>query len=152
MPTDSREQAAGADGDAQPREGTDAAASADPPAEPAPEADLASSRRNFLKFGGIAAAGLIVGGGVGAAAGASIAEQAGYRAGAEDYGALAPRHEPGFDHVVVLMGENRSFDNLLGWLYTPEDLPAGETFDGLAFGAHSNPAPDGSRVAAHVYS
>ena len=42
---------------------------------------------------------------------------------------MAPREVPGFDHVVVLMGENRSFDNLLGWLYTPETLPPGETFD-----------------------
>ena len=35
-------------------------------------ADL-SSRRDFLKLGGLAAAGLAVGGGVGAAAGAAIA-------------------------------------------------------------------------------
>lgn len=27
------------------------------------------------------------------------------------------------DHVVVLMLENRSFDNLLGWLYTAENPP-----------------------------
>jgi phospholipase C len=112
----------------------------------------ARSRRDFLKFGGIAAAGLVVGGGVGAAAGAAIGERIGYREGAEDYGALAPRKEPGFDHVVVLMGENRSFDNLLGWLYTPDNLPAGQTFDGLAFGDYANTAPDGTRVAAHVYS
>ena len=26
-----------------------------------------------------------------------------------------------FDHVVVLMLENRSFDNLLGYLYSPLD-------------------------------
>ncbi|HEX9827456.1 MAG TPA: alkaline phosphatase family protein [Flavobacteriaceae bacterium] len=35
-----------------------------------------------------------------------------------------------FDHVVVLMLENRSFDNLLGYLYT-DDLPKGKTFEGL---------------------
>ena len=39
-----------------------------------------------------------------------------------------------FDHVVVLMLENRSFDNLLGYLYTPDDIPAGKKFDGLNFG------------------
>ena len=46
-----------------------------------------SSRRDFLKVGGIAAAGLVVGGGVGAAAGASIGHALGYREGAQDYGA-----------------------------------------------------------------
>src|SRR5687768_11295540 len=88
------------------------------------DADL-SSRRDFLKLGGIAAAGLAVGGGVGAAAGAAIAYPLGYREGSIDLGAVPARSEPGFDHVVVIMGENRSFDNLLGWLYTPETLPDG---------------------------
>jgi phospholipase C len=41
-----------------------------------------------------------------------------------------------FDHVIVLMFENRSLDNLLGWLY-----PAGSGFDGLADGNYSNPVP-----------
>ncbi|MGJ8663872.1 MAG: alkaline phosphatase family protein [Marinicella sp.] len=36
-----------------------------------------------------------------------------------------------FDHVVVLMLENRSFDNLLGYLYTDEEIPAGKQFEGL---------------------
>ena len=113
--------------------------------------DLMSSRRDFLKVGGIAAAGLVVGGGVGAAAGASAGHALGYREGAQDYGALSPRSVPGFDHVVVLMGENRSFDNLLGYLYTPDDLPDGETYEGLAFGDYSNTSPDGTVVPAHVY-
>ena len=44
-----------------------------------------------------------------------------------------------FDHVVVLMLENRSFDNLLGNLYSPEELmpphfPPGSEFSGLKFG------------------
>lgn len=115
------------------------------------DADL-SSRRDFLKLGGLAAAGLAVGGGVGAAAGAAIAYPLGYREGSIDIGAVPPRSEPGFDHIVVIMGENRSFDNLLGWLYTPETLPDGETFDGLAFGDYANPGPDGARIAAHTYS
>ncbi|HEX5856541.1 MAG TPA: alkaline phosphatase family protein [Microbacterium sp.] len=116
--------------------------------EPTP---TASSRRDFLKAGGLAAAGLVVGGAAGAAAGVAIGRAAGYKEGAQDYGALSPRKEPGFDHVIVLMGENRSFDNLLGWLYTPEDLPEGETFDGLAFGDYANTDPAGRRVPAHVY-
>ncbi len=112
----------------------------------------AASRRDFLKLGGLTAAGFAVGGGVGAAAGASIGHTLGYREGSSDYLALPPRHEPGFDHVVVLMGENRSFDNMLGWLYTSENLPDGETFDGLAFGEYSNTDETGLTVAAHVYS
>lgn len=111
-----------------------------------------SSRRDFLKLGGLTTAGFVVGGGVGATAGASIAHGIGFREGSVDIGAVAPRKEPGFDHVVVLMGENRSFDNLLGWLYTPENLPEGETFDGLAFGDYSNLAPTGETIAAHTYT
>lgn len=34
-------------------------------------------------------------------------------------------------HVVVLMLENRSFDNLLGWLYDGETIPDGQEFEGL---------------------
>ncbi|WP_203579342.1 alkaline phosphatase family protein [Microbacterium hibisci] len=118
----------------------------------APGAIDASSRRDFLKLGGVAAAGLVVGDAVGAAAGASIGHAAGYREGSVDIGAVPARSEPGFDHVVVLMGENRSFDNLLGWLYTPDTLPDGETFDGLAFGDYANTAPSGERVSVHTYS
>jgi phospholipase C len=148
MPRDSTHPDDSADGGTTAQDGTDAAAGAR--AQPAD--DAASSRRDFLKYGSIAAAGLVVGGGVGAAAGASIGMTLGYREGSEDYGALAPRHEPGFDHVVVFMGENRSFDNILGRLYTRDDLPEGQTFDGLDFGDYENTATDGSRVAAHVYS
>src|SRR5687768_4910301 len=100
-----------------------------------------SSRRDFLKLGGIATAGFVVGGAVGAAAGAAIGHELGVREGSLDLAAVPARSEPGFDHVVVVMGENRSFDNLLGWLYTPETLPEGETFGGLAFGDYANTAP-----------
>lgn len=34
-------------------------------------------------------------------------------------------------HIVVLMLENRSFDNLLGWLYDGETPPRGQQFEGL---------------------
>ncbi len=44
-----------------------------------------------------------------------------------------------FDHVVVLMLENRSFDNLLGYLYK-DGVPNGKKFEGLQDG-HSNPVP-----------
>lgn len=115
------------------------------------EARRGASRRDFLRFGGAAAAGAVVGGGIGAAAGAAIGHQAGFDEGLDDFVPLTPRQQAGFDHLVVLMGENRSFDNLLGYLYSPDDLPDGQAFDGLAFGEYRNTSPDGSEVAAHVY-
>ena len=115
------------------------------------EARGGASRRDFLRFGGAAAAGAVVGGGIGAAAGAAIGHQAGFDEGLDDFVPLTPRQQAGFDHLVVLMGENRSFDNLLGYLYNADDLPDGQTFEGLAFGEYRNTSPDGSEVAAHVY-
>jgi phospholipase C len=53
------------------------------------------------------------------------------------------------DHIVVLMLENRSFDNILGWLYDPDNkppfdkVPYGQTFEGLSGGNFSNPRPGG---------
>ncbi|MFO7589705.1 MAG: alkaline phosphatase family protein, partial [Acidimicrobiia bacterium] len=53
----------------------------------------------------------------------------------------------GVEHVVVLMLENRSFDNVLGWLYDPANappfnaVPAGQSFDGLSGKVLSNPVP-----------
>ncbi|WP_157427782.1 alkaline phosphatase family protein [Agromyces salentinus] len=113
--------------------------------------DDGASRRDFLKIGGAAAAGAVIGSGGGAAAGLAVGQARGFAQGAEDFAALTPREQAGFDHVVVLMGENRSFDNLLGWLYTPDDVPAGQRFDGLAFGEYANSGPDGVAVPAHVY-
>ena len=43
------------------------------------------------------------------------------------------------DHVVVVVFENRSLDNLLGRLYGPED---GKTFEGVIGKDLSNPIPD----------
>jgi len=119
--------------------------------EEVPESASKSSRRDFFRFGGIAAAGALIGGGIGAAAGLAAGKQEGFAEAADDYGALAPRHAPGFDHVVVLMSENRSFDNILGYLYTKETLPEGKDFDGVDFGDYENTAADGTTVAAHVY-
>jgi phospholipase C len=109
------------------------------------------SRRSFLKGAGIAAAGFAVGGVTGGVAGAALGASS-VRDDPEIAAPLDPRHEPGFDHVVVLMFENRSFDNLLGWLYTPETVPTGQKFNGLAMGNYQNVAPDGTVVDAHVYT
>lgn len=47
---------------------------------------------------------------------------------------LAPqtkRLQDKIDHIVVVMLENRSFDNLLGWLYENNNAPNGQDFEGL---------------------
>jgi phospholipase C len=46
-----------------------------------------------------------------------------------------------FDHVVVVMFENRSLDNLFGYLYDPKDLKQGKRFDGVIGKNLSNPVP-----------
>ena len=104
-------------------------------------------------MGGAALAGAVIGGAGGAAIGVNVANQRkGFVSDPDPFAALTPRSEPGFDHLVVVMGENRSFDNLLGYLYSKETLPKGEKFGGLAFGTHSNTAADGTVVDAHVYT
>jgi phospholipase C len=56
------------------------------------------------------------------------------------------------EHIVVLMLENRSFDNLLGWLYDPQNDPPFNVvppdFEGLYGKNLSNPAPDGRIIPA----
>jgi phospholipase C len=47
-----------------------------------------------------------------------------------------------FDYLVVLMMENRSFDNMLGFLYAPEVVPRGQRFEGVAGKPLSNPIPN----------
>ncbi len=65
-------------------------------------------------------------------------------------GAAAP-FSP-FDHFVVLMAENRSFDSLLGHCYQPGDPPRNQTFNGLAGTEYRNPVPpyinDGNEYVA----
>ncbi|OIH95087.1 alkaline phosphatase family protein [Curtobacterium sp. MCBA15_001] len=110
--------------------------------------DTEHSRRAFLRRAGIGAAGAAVGAG---AVGAGVAYD--QRTQDERYGftPLPERREPGFDHVVVLMFENRSFDHVFGRLYADADLRDGVSFEGLQHGTHSNTAPDGTVVPAHVY-
>src|SRR6202046_2402785 len=51
-------------------------------------------------------------------------------------------------HIVVLMLENRSFDHMLGFLYTGNGnvSPLGQPYEGLN-GTESNPGTDGSPVS-----
>jgi phospholipase C len=50
-----------------------------------------------------------------------------------------PDRASALDHIVVLMFENRSFDNLLGRLYQPGEV---RSFDGVTGRDLSNPIPD----------
>src|SRR5215467_3960827 len=53
----------------------------------------------------------------------------------------------GINHFVLVMLENRSFDNLLGFLYADQKnvSPAGQKFEGLA-GTESNPDNSGKPI------
>ena len=50
-----------------------------------------------------------------------------------------PDRSHAMDHVVVVLFENRSLDNVLGRLYGPQD---NKTFDGVAGKDLSNPIPE----------
>ncbi len=50
-----------------------------------------------------------------------------------------PDKRNAIDHVVVVLFENRSLDNVLGHLYGPGD---GKTFEGVIGKQLSNPIPD----------
>ncbi len=53
--------------------------------------------------------------------------------------ALEPTREHAMDHVVLVIFENRSFDSLLGHLYSEEEKP---TFEGVVGKTLSNPVPE----------
>ncbi|MFT3797156.1 alkaline phosphatase family protein [Microbacterium sp.] len=105
-------------------------------------------RREFLRRTGIGVAGLAVGGGAAFGIATAIGAQHSPEPG---FSPLPERPEPGFDHLVVLMFENRSFDNVLGRLYSAQEKSRTQ-FDGLGQGDYSNPGPDGARIPAHVYT
>ncbi len=50
-----------------------------------------------------------------------------------------PDRSHALDHVVLVLFENRSLDNMLGHLYGPED---GKNFDGVIGKNLSNPIPE----------
>jgi len=51
---------------------------------------------------------------------------------------MAPERANAMDHVVLVLFENRSFDNLLGRLYQPGEVPS---FEGVIGKDLSNPIP-----------
>jgi phospholipase C len=114
-----------------------------------------ASRRQFLTRAGYtvagAAAGGVAGGIIGAAVGRGQAAAPQTEQSQIGFSRLTPQKGPGFDHLIVMMFENRSFDNLLGYLYDETNLPAGKTFNGLNFGDYSNLDPHGQVIPAHPY-
>ncbi|NQX35287.1 alkaline phosphatase family protein [Herbiconiux sp. VKM Ac-2851] len=120
------------------------------PSPAAPDAAGAvASRRAFLKAAAVGAAGAAAAGLGGAAIGAGVYAQESNL----DFAPEAKEQKPGFEHLVVLMYENRSFDNVLGWLYKNEELKAGQKFEGLHQGRRSNPVPGiDEEVEARPYS
>ncbi|KQV02692.1 hypothetical protein ASC55_10575 [Microbacterium sp. Root322] len=102
------------------------------------------SRRDFFRRAGIG----IAGAAIGASAGAAVTAAA--TANPPEFSPLPLRSAPGFDHVVVVMFENRSFDNMLGHLYSSEEKTRAQ-FDGIPQGSYSNEGLDGEDVAAHLY-
>jgi len=57
----------------------------------------------------------------------------------------APDRRGAFDHVVVVMVENRSFDDLLGRLYEPGEVAS---FDWVVGRDLSNPIPEWAEYGA----
>jgi phospholipase C len=128
-----------------------------PEHQPLPPVDVpvAGPRREFLKASA-------------AAAGAALLSSCfGGSGGGEDAPLLGGTEvDPlsRFDHLVVVMFENRSFDNLLGYLYsqgmTPADwpsrvpvpppVPAGQSFDGL-FGKVRHSDDGVQKIYAHPH-
>jgi len=115
--------------------------------------DEGTSRRQFLRRTGIGVAGLAVAGGAGFGIASAVNSAAAPDATPlpEEFSPLPERPEPGFDHVVVLMFENRSFDNVLGRLYSAAEKTR-DQFDGIPQGEYANPGPDGIPIPAYIYT
>jgi phospholipase C len=135
----------------------DEAPPVDEPGESDPPGPDATSRRAFLRGAGIAAAGAAAGGIVGGVVGGVVGAAAG-RASVRpevvhELGLLPEPAKPGFDHLVAIMFENRSFDNILGFLYADQKPPRGQHFEGLDVNRDVNRDPlTGLDIPAHVYT
>ena len=100
------------------------------------------NRRNFIQSAGAATASLA---GVHTAGDASAAEGSDQAESGEPPLSLTEALDT-FDHVVVLMFENRSFDQVLGSLYEPGKVPRGQRFEGILGKNFAEPAPNGSMI------
>ena len=115
---------------------------------------VAWTRREFLAASAGLVAGACTGGGSAKTAATSAATSGTTTTALTGAAAQATAHAaagavpktsafPQFDHLVVLMLENRSFDNMLGYLYQPNQVPPGQHFDGVAGKNLSNLGPNG---------
>lgn len=108
-----------------PKPSSDSVAAAANDVDPV-DAAVSPGRREFLKVSAAAGATLL-----GGCIGDDDEEPA--------LGATTPFST--FDHMVVVMFENRSFDSLLGYCYAPGEPPRNQTFKGLAGTEYRNPVP-----------
>ncbi|NNC13724.1 hypothetical protein HII28_17810 [Planctomonas sp. JC2975] len=115
------------------------------------DAERIPSRRRFLSASGWGAAGLVTGAVSGGLIAGAVVGSENNKDERYGFSPLPARPEPGFDHLVVLMFENRSFDHVLGRLYDGVRPPRGQAFEGVRNGEHPNRAPDGTAVASFVY-
>jgi phospholipase C len=116
-----------------------------------------TSRRAFLRGAGIAAAGAAAGGVVGGVIGGVVGAAAGrgsvHPEIERELGLLPVPSKPGFDHLIVMMFENRSFDNILGFLYADEKPPRAQHYEGLDVRRDMNRDPlTGQDIPVHVYN
>lgn len=102
------------------------------------------SRRGFIQSAGAATATLA---GVQAATDAAAADGTEHAGTEHDDRPLSLEEAlDTFDHVVVLMFENRSFDQILGALYEPGKVPRGQSFEGVLGKTFDQKAPNGSTI------
>jgi len=105
---------------------------------------VSSGRRDFLKVSGVAGATLL-GSSLGYASKHEKGDDHGQHKGrghAKEHPRLgATAAFSNFDHMVVVMFENRSFDSLLGYCYQPGEPRRNQSFNGLAGTEYRNPVP-----------
>lgn len=63
-----------------------------------------------------------------------------------------PTGNGALDHIVVIMFENRSFDNIFGYLYKKGEPRDGQHFEGLDGGHYFNRDYLGEEIPAHIYN
>ena len=97
------------------------------PDDDTPQSSADTSRREFLKA---------------SAAVASASLLSGCLSDSDDQTELtAAQSLQRFQQVLVVMFENRSLDNVLGYLYQPGQVPRNQTYNGVAGVTYSNPVP-----------
>jgi len=116
---------------------------------------MALSRRDFLRATGIAGAAAAAGpvlGSLGASPAWATARRAPDSLPHPNLPAGTVNENLPFDHIVVVMMENHSFDNYLGALPIHGQPQAdGLTFDASGKATNTNPRPDGTPVRAYRF-